>query len=112
MKKVILDTSFILSAVRQRIDFFSWLEEEGFIILIPNGVIRELEGLGARLALKILKKNKFESIKIDGKDVDNTIIEFAKKHKSIVVATLDAGMKKKIKNPKLVIRQKKKLEII
>ena len=112
MKKIVLDTSFILTAVRQKIDFFSWLEHEGFKILVPEGVLKELDGLGAKLALNLLKRNKFETLDLPGKTVDSTIITYSKKNPSVVIATLDAGMKKKIKNPILLIRQRKKLEIL
>ncbi len=112
MRKVILDTSFILTAVKQKIDFFKELELEGMHIIIPGDVIRELKGLGAKLALKIVEANKFELLEEKGKDADPIIINFAKKNPRVIVATLDAGMKKKIKNRKLVIRQKKKIEII
>jgi rRNA-processing protein FCF1 len=112
MRKVILDTSFILTAVKQKIDFFEKLEAEGMNIIVPEQAIRELAGLGAKLELKILEKNRFHVFKTDGKDADNAIIRFAKKNPDAIVATLDAGLKKKIKNPKMVIRQRKKLEII
>lgn len=112
MKRVILDTSFIMTAVKQKIDFFEKLEQEGFQIIVPKQVIRELKGLGDKLALKIMEKNKFQIPEIEGRNVDNAIISFAKKNPRVVVATLDAGLKKKIKNSKLVIRQKKRLEVI
>ena len=112
MRKVILDTSFIMTAVKQKIDFFEKLEHEGFYIMVPKQVIRELKGLGNKLSLKIMEKNKFEIIEIEGKDADNAIISFAKKNPRAVVATLDADLKKKIKNSKMVIRQKKRLEVI
>ncbi|MFH1310892.1 MAG: hypothetical protein ABIH65_00620 [Nanoarchaeota archaeon] len=112
MKQTILDTSFILTCVRQKIDFFYWLKTEGIRIIIPEQTLRELEGLGAKLALRIIEKNEFILIKIPGKDADSAIINFAKKNPEAIVATLDNGLKKKIKNRKLIIRQKKKLEII
>ncbi len=112
MRRVILDTSFIMTAVKQKIDFFEKLEHEGYQIIVPKQVIRELKGLGSKLSLKIMEKNKFELLEIEGRDTDNAIISFAKKNPRIVVATLDAGLKKKIKNSKLVIRQKKRLEVI
>ena len=111
MQKVILDTSFILTAVRQKIDFFDIIEGKGFQVVIPEQVIRELEGLGAELALKIMGMHKFKLIKIEGKDADAAIIKFAKKNPLAVVATLDEGLKKKIKNSKMIIRQLKKIEI-
>ena len=114
MRKVILDTSFILTAVRQKIDFFENTEMKGMRIIVPEQIIRELKGLGAGLALRILAKNEhgFEVIKIPGKDADSAIMNFARKNPEAIVATLDAGLKKKIKNHKLIIRNMKKLEII
>ena len=112
MRKVILDTSFILTCARQKIDFFEDIRLLGIQIIIPDRVIRELGGLEADLALKILKKNKFKLIEIKGKNTDKAIINYAEEHPEIVVATLDREIKTKIKNSKLVIRQKKKLEII
>jgi rRNA-processing protein FCF1 len=112
MKQVILDTSFILSCIKQKIDFFSWISYEGIQILIPEQTIDELMGLGAQLALDILEKNKFKLVKIPGKDADNAIINFAKENPSAIVATLDAGLQKKVKNRKMVIRGKKKIEVI
>jgi len=112
MRQVILDTSFILTAVRQKIDFFTWISHGGFQALIPEQVIDELMGLGAQLAINIIEKNEYTLVKIPGKDADTAIIAFAKKNKEAIVATLDQGLQKKIKNRKLIIRGKKKLEII
>ena len=44
-----------------------------------------------------LEKNKFEILEIGGRDADNAIISFAKKNPRLIVATLDVGLKKKIK---------------
>ena len=95
-----------------KIDFFEKLQQEGFEVLIPCQAIDELIGLGADIALKILENNKFRLIREKGKDADGAILKIAKKNPSAVVATLDCGLKKKIKNPKMVIRGRKKLEII
>ncbi len=112
MKKVILDTSFIITCVKQKIDFFEILQMKGMEIIIPEQVIDELMGLGAQLALNILEKNKFRLVKISGKDGDNAIVNFAKENPETIVATLDAGLKKRVKNPKMVIRGTKRIEII
>ncbi len=112
MRQVILDTSFILTAVRQKIDFFERLEHEGLEVFVPDQAIDELMGLGAQLALHILEKHRFHLVKLPGKDADAAIIAFAKKNPEAIVATLDAGLKKRIKNRKMIIRQMKKIEII
>lgn len=112
MRQVILDTSFIMSSVKHKLDFFDKIEKEGFKIIIPNQVIKELEGLGESLALKILERNNFKSIKLEGKDADTAIVNFTKKNPKTTVATLDKGLQKRIKGKKMIIRQKKMIEII
>jgi rRNA-processing protein FCF1 len=112
MKEVILDTSFILSCARQKIDFFERIAHEGMKAVIPLQTIKELEGLGAETALKIIKKNEFETINKSGKDADTAILKIAKENPSAIIATLDQGLQKKLRNPKMIIRGRKKLEII
>lgn len=126
MKKAILDTSFILTAVRQKIDFFHELETTGVGVLIPEGVIREIEIISklnknnsvkenAKLALKIIEKGKFEKIKLSGKGgkgVDESITRLARSNPEFIVATLDREIKNKVKNSKLVIIQKKRIGIV
>jgi len=116
MRKVLLDTSFILTAVRQKLDFFHDFEMLGLQVLIPKNVIRELEGLSkkdeAKLALLIISKHKFSKIETRGKTVDSSIINFAKENPEIAIATLDKEIKNKTKNQKIVIKQKKLLEFV
>jgi len=123
MKKVVLDTNFILTCVKQKIDFLDEIKFMGIEILIPEEVLEEIKEImrfgkrlyfreNAKLALKILNKNEFKKIKLGTADVDKGLVNFAAKNKDVIVATLDRELKKKIKKPKLVIRGKKKLEII
>ena len=116
MKNILLDTSFILSAIKNKIDIFE--ELIGYNILIPKQIISELEGLAknnptAKLAMKIINnKSKINYIQLPGKNTDNAIINYAKENPDILVASLDREIKNKIKNMKLIIKGKKKLEII
>jgi rRNA-processing protein FCF1 len=121
--KILIDTNFLLTCAKQKIDLFEFLNNEGFQILIPKKVLSELEGIliskqkakfkdDAALSIKILEKNNFSAIDIEGKTVDKSIINFANKNKSIIVATLDKDVQKKIKNKKLIIKRKKMLEIV
>jgi len=123
MKKAILDTNFILTCVKQKIDFFDEIKFMGFEIVVPEEVIFELKKIrksgdklhsrnAAELALKILKKNQFKKIKLGIKNVDKGLVELAKKDKETIIATLDKEMKYKIKSPILLIRGRKKLKII
>ena len=112
MKSVLLDTNFILTCIKQKIDFFEELYLEGYQVIIPDRVIDELKKLKQTSALKLLEKNNFNKITLTGKNVDNSIINYANKNPEILVATLDRELQKKLKNRKIIIRGKKKLEII
>ncbi len=113
MKQAILDTSFILTCIKQKIDFFEELELIGIQILIPKQVIVELKGVDkSGLALRLLGKNKFGEINLDTKNVDQGIIKYSQENPNTIIATLDKEIKTKTKNSKLVIREKSRLEII
>jgi uncharacterized protein len=124
MKEAVLDTSFIISCVRKKIDFFYEIPLMGMSIVIPKPVIKEIEGIighpknnfrfkeEAGLALKMLEKNKFKKTGLDGKSVDFGIIKIAKENPELIIATLDREIKNKVKNQKLVIRGESKLELI
>jgi len=111
MKQIVLDTNFILTCIKQKIDFFEQLF--CYEIVIPTQVIAELKRIDkTSLALKILSKNSFKEINLTTGYVDKGIIKFAKENSDAIIATLDKEIQKKIKNYKLIIRGKKKLEII
>lgn len=122
-KQVILDTSFILTAIRSKIDFLEEITFQGFNPVVPKQVIDELTKITeskkklkfkdeAKLALMLLNRSKIKKIDIKNSYVDKGLIDYAKKHKRVIIATMDSELKKKIKNQKLVVRAKKKLEII
>jgi rRNA-processing protein FCF1 len=121
MKSAVLDTNFILSCIRKKIDFFNEIKFRGIKILIPEEVIKELKNLTekggkttqkeANLALLILSKNSFEKICLNTKNVDNGIVKIAKENPEYIIGTLDKEIKDKIKNPQFIIRGEKKLEI-
>ena len=115
MKEIIMDTSFILTCIKQKIDFFE--ELIGFKIIIPLEVIKEIEGLSisnssAQIALALLNKANYQKINFGKGIVDELLINFAKKNPLIIIATLDKEIKKSVKNEKMVIRGRKKLEVI
>ena len=114
MRQIILDTNFILTCLNQKIDFFEEIPLMGISILVPEKVITELERLKKGLALRLLEKekNKFKRIFIAGKNTDNAIIKYARENPKLIVATLDRGIQRKVKNQKMIIRNKKKLEIM
>lgn len=121
MKYVVLDTNFILSCIRKKIDFFHEIKFSGLRIIIPIQVVAELENLSetgnlklreeAKFSLLLFKKNTFEKVDLKIKNVDNGIVKFAKEHEDYIIATLDKEIKDKIKNQKLIIRGEKELEV-
>ncbi len=122
MANALLDTSFILTCVNQKIDFVEEIYLFGLKIIVPKQVIKEINSIAklkkgitketAKLATKILQKSKFKEINLEGKNVDKAIIKFANKNKNIVIATLDKEIQQKTENKKMIIRGKKKLEIV
>ena len=120
-KKVILDTSFILSCVKEKKDFIQ--AEDYGEFLLPELVVKELkkkaeEGKGkerevAELALEIIRKNKkkFRFIKLEKGYVDAGILKYAQDKERIIVATLDRDLKRKLKGKAriLTLRARKKL---
>ena len=109
MKYALLDTNFILSCIRKKIDFFEEIELMGFKVIIPKEVIREIKKFKdkkseASLALKIIENNSHIEIELGRGYVDKRIIDYAKENPSLIVATLDKEIKDKVKNQKLVIK--------
>ena len=122
MKYAVLDTNFILSCIRKKIDFFELIPQMGMKIVIPLQVMDEIrkfsrQGRGnlkqeAKLALVLLQNQEFNRIDLYNKNVDNGLIKLAEKNENYIIATLDSQIKHKTKNPNLVIRGEKELEII
>lgn len=111
-KNILLDTNFILTCLKQKIDFFEEFYLVGINVIIPENVISEIEKLKKTAALKLLEQNEFKKITLPGKNVDNAIVKFAKENPEIIIATLDQTMRKKIRNKKATIRNKKTIEIV
>ncbi len=119
MRKVILDTSFILSCIRNKIDFFEDISLMGIKIIVPYEVISEIlrfkdKKIESRIAMALIDKNQkiFERLKLGKGHVDSLIIKYANSENDLIVATLDKEIKEKISGKAMVIREKKRLEII
>ena len=120
--KVLLDSNFLITCIKQKIDFFEEIKLMGIKILIPEQVINELKTLENRdrkessyesqIVLQLLKEENFKEIDLHDDKTDRAIIKFARKNPKTIIATLDKEIQEKIKNRKMIIRGKKKLEII
>lgn len=118
MYTIILDTSFILTALKFKIDIFSELNricDFKYKISIIDKTIDELKGkkLG-KLAVKLLKDKNVNIINTSEEGiVDSIIINLAEKDKDIIVATQDIELKKDLKENKIItIKQRKYLIIV
>lgn len=110
--QVILDSSFIISCVRDRIDFLSQLAEQGFTPVVPKEVFQEMKDLrisnrssredrlAIDVALEMLEKQNVKRMSLGTGRVDESLIK--KGQEGSFIATLDKGIKKKI-TKKIVI---------
>jgi rRNA-processing protein FCF1 len=124
--EILLDTNFILTCVKQKIDFFSIANDsigDKIKWLIPFEVLAELRDLSirkdvkgadkdaAKLALELVKLINPQIVSVKNKNVDQGIIDYIK-DKDIVLATLDKALKNKVKNKIMVIKDVKRVEIV
>ncbi|MEM4263708.1 MAG: nucleotide-binding protein [Candidatus Woesearchaeota archaeon] len=126
MKKVILDTDFLIHCAKFKIDYTAELARIlnfNFEPVIIDKTLDELdsiiakgkkEGRIAKLAKTILKhKNILQIETKKDKIVDELILDVVDKEEYIV-ATMDADLKRRLKKkgvPVVVIRQKKYLQL-
>lgn len=115
--EAILDTNFMISCLRRKIDFVGRLREEGFTIKVPREVMQELKDLKKKpgisrdsrliidLALKMIEENKeIKKVGFGEGTVDEGLIKMGKK--GVYIATLDAAVKRAVPN-KIVISDAK-----
>ncbi len=132
MKKIILDTNFLVSVVKFKVDLFSELQricDFKYMACIVDGTITELkklaetgkpkEVMSAKISFELIKKKKIKIIKTPSKNkrvknVDLLILNLIKKG-NFIVATQDKGLKREIRKKGvsiIVLRQKKYLKLI
>ena len=126
--KILLDTNFILTAVKQKIDFAELAEQlfdEPIKWQVPQDVLNELGQLkdrpgmktkdkeAAALSFQILQSINPEIIELPGKspNVDMKIVNYIL-GKKIILATLDKELKNRVDNKILTIRGKKSIDLI
>ncbi len=128
MKKIILDTNFLLIPYKFKVDVFSEINRIcnfKYDVYITNKTIDELKNIiekqkgknreAANFALKIIKQKSLKRIgkTQDTRNVDNIILDLDKK--GIIIATQDRILKRELRRnkiPIIILRQKKYLELI
>jgi hypothetical protein len=127
MKRVLLDTNFLMIPAAFRVDIFAELERimhEPYEVCILDRTVDELRKItetqrgkdkdAARLALELARHKRVKIIITkENKVVDDLIAQIANS-KSFIVATQDRELKNKLKAkrvPLIVMRQKKYLKL-
>ena len=111
-KTIILDTNFIIYATKYKIDLKKEFAREclfNFEIAVLDKTLVELENLKQNLALNIAKTFRILKTK-SSLPVDKILINLS--NKNIIIATQDKEIKKQLKGPVAVIRQKKYIKIL
>jgi hypothetical protein len=124
MKKIILDTNFLMIPYQFKVDIFDEIRrivEGEYELVTLAGVVKELERIkkskgksaaAAKIGLELIKAKNVKVINSDSEKVDNKIIELS--DKNTIVATNDIELKKILKNKKIKIiylRSRKYLEM-
>jgi len=114
--EVLLDSSFIISCIRERIDFLEQLSEQGFKVKIPREVMQEMKDLRKKsrlsqdsrkaidVAMKMFEQRKVKKISMGEGPVDDWLIK--KGQEGYYIATLDGGIKNKVPNKIIIFRAK------
>ncbi len=122
MKKIILDTNFLLIPSQFKVDIFSEIERIcsfKYNLFIIDKTIDELKNIiklqkgknkeAAKIALLLIENKKIKKIKTsENLDVDGLLL----KQKDVITATQDIGLKRKLRQNNIQIislRQKKYL---
>lgn len=129
MNEIIIDTNFIITCIKEKIEIQNSLEElfGKYKMIVANEVIDELKKISddkkvkksdrelAQISIKVLD-NFSDKINFNTPDVDKGIIEYVKDKNNLYVATLDRELIKRLKkkntNVKILKLVKSKKKII
>lgn len=117
MKKIILDTNFILLPTEYRVDIFSEIKRlfhENIQIFVLEKSMQELndislkgrqkERLQVKLAKELLKTQNIKILSIDQeKGVDDILVDLSKT--GYIIATQDKELRRRIKHKIIILRQ-------
>ena len=126
MRKIILDTNFLMIPSQFRVDIFSEISRIcrfNYRLYIFEQSISELKNIiehqkakdkkAALLALKLIKLKNLDILKEEGTDVDFMILRHS--DKDTIVATQDGNLKNRLIRKKvslIILRQKKYLQLL
>ena len=123
MKKILLDTNFLLIPFQFNVDIFAEIHRimhEKYEIYTLDKVVDELKTIindkkqkqkdkkAAKLGLQLLKAKKVKILKTEKGFADDIIADL----EGYIIATQDMALKRRLKGKKIVLRQKKQLIIL
>lgn len=121
--KILVDTNFFLTCVKQKIQVFEFLKGRFSEILLPRGVVDELVKISqsggprerscAEVVLQLIALHEVTILPLEGY-VDQQILNYVRERKGIAVATLDKSLQRILRGraKMLIIRGRKKLEML
>ncbi len=114
MRKIVLDTNFLINCAKFKIDFFSEIERIctfTYKLSVTEATLNELDRLKPK-QLKLIKAllSKVDKIPSENNYADTQLIQLSKE--GAIIATQDQLLKKQLTKPYIIIRQKKYLNLI
>jgi rRNA-processing protein FCF1 len=103
--KILLDTNFLVTSVKFKIDIF--LELKGNELFVTEPVLDEL-ATAAKMSLEMIKEKNLKVLESKEKEADMSLLDYGKK--GYVVATQDKKLREKLRKAGtriIYIRQKK-----
>ncbi|MEK6825441.1 MAG: hypothetical protein AABY00_01510 [Nanoarchaeota archaeon] len=117
--EALLDSNFIISCVKKKIDFLSELEDQGFKVVLPREVFQELKDLRFKVkhdervaidsAFDIFSHRKIKKTTLGQTTVDKGLI--AKGKRGAYIATLDAAIKREVPNRIVILDAKNSIVV-
>lgn len=129
MKKIILDTNFLMIPYQFKVDIFAEIEriaDFSYNLYVVDKTIEELNKIikeqkgknkeAAKFALKMISTKKIKVIKTKSdKIADDEIVCLSKEDPSMIIATQDKDLKRRLINHRIdliILRQKSTLVIV
>ena len=117
--EVILDTNFIVSCIRKKIDFLEQLREQGFKVIVLREVLQELKDilrrdgssredrLAVNVALELLFGKRVKHMTIGQGKVDDELIRLG--NMGYYIATLDRVIKRQVPSRVVIFDAQKRV---
>ncbi len=117
--EVLLDSNFIIACIKEKIDFITQLEEQGFKVFLPLEVYQELKDLkykvspidreAINVAFEVFEKKGIKKMRLGNDAVDRELIKKGKH--GYFIATLDGAIKNEVPNRVVIFASQKRIGV-